>query len=468
MVIETTGLVNRYAARCVLFALLASQAAVATEFDDAAELIYRRHIAHPPVADIPRDENSLNIYLASLDLYSHYHNPQAYLQLLSYRDGYTRGLGALITRDPLSGRTLFIPFNSGSAAEAGFSEAVVIHSIDGLAVGDQTPRDLSASMSEKQAVRVTGQDLISGAQFDKTLPLNSYHIPDTEDLKVAGQRVLRIHVFRSSSTVTRIKQWLRSLAQGAPVIIDLRYTTGGSLFESLDSASLFSTRAGPAASTLESNGTRNDFTLAPAVGLVMPPPAPVFLLLGPQTASAGEVFARALAHHQLAVTIGQTTFGKCVMQRSFSLPSGAGLTLTVGRLLDPAGEYCDGEGLAPAVTVPGDQIYNTTHMLGVVRKYRESRFLTCLVEPVTSIENSIVIGEQIGWEDGVGALRPMARKLSPDEDDSAWQYCLAPALTRELADAVVSRQRALTGKSLEVVSLVFRNEGQIPVVRNPD
>jgi carboxyl-terminal processing protease len=437
----------------LLFAVFLITPAMAAEFDEAAELVNHLHIAHPSLADIPRDGHALNSFLSSLDPYSRYYNPPEYLRLNFYHKGNVRGLGGLVTRDKSSGRTLFIPFKDGPAAKAGLHTPIILQSLNGRAVGEQTPRELAKTLDKMQRVRVSGKDIVSGAHFNKILPLRKYMIPETEDMLVDGLRILRIHHFEESSTASSIKKWLQSRRGNSPIIIDLRYTTGGSLFESIDSASLFATQAGSAASTIESNGEEYDFTLAPAIPPVGLARAPVYLLVGPQTASAGEVFARALDYHHLAVTLGQKTFGKCVIQRSFDLQSGGGITLTVGRLLDPAGSYCNGEGLKPDVVVSGDHLYNTEYMVYVISKYRNTHFLTCLKKSFFSTGRAIAMGKKIGWNDGIGELRPVIRTRIAHKN-SLWQYCLAPALTHELAKTVAARQQTRIGQAVKVISLV--------------
>ena len=52
--------------------------------------------------------------------------------------------------------------------------------------------------------------------------------------------------------------------------------------------------------------------------------------------------------------VGQTTFGKCVMQNTYTLSDGSAITLTVAYYYPPSGVHFDGEGIAPTVTVKGD------------------------------------------------------------------------------------------------------------------
>jgi len=72
------------------------------------------------------------------------------------------------------------------------------------------------------------------------------------------------------------------------------------------------------------------------------------LLLGPETASAAEVFARALIAAG-AVGIGLPTAGKCVGQEVIPLAGDWILLLSTVRILDSEGLYCDGKGYGPSI-----------------------------------------------------------------------------------------------------------------------
>jgi carboxyl-terminal processing protease len=92
---------------------------------------------------------------------------------------------------------------------------------------------------------------------------------------------------------------------------------------------------------------------------VTPPPwlkaeIPIALLVNARTASAAELLAAALQDAGRAVVVGERTLGKGTVQRSFPLPNGGMLTLTVSELLRPSGTRLHGVGVTPDVLVrPG-------------------------------------------------------------------------------------------------------------------
>lgn len=66
---------------------------------------------------------------------------------------------------------------------------------------------------------------------------------------------------------------------------------------------------------------------------------PVTLLVNEHTASSSEVLAGALQDHDRALLVGRRTFGKGLVQKSFSLNDGSLLSLTIGAYYTPIGRF---------------------------------------------------------------------------------------------------------------------------------
>src|SRR5262249_19083699 len=72
------------------------------------------------------------------------------------------------------------------------------------------------------------------------------------------------------------------------------------------------------------------------------------------SASAAEVVAAALQDNDRAVLVGESTFGKGLIQTLRPLPNGGALKLTTGRYLTPIGTGISGVGVHPDVVVQDD------------------------------------------------------------------------------------------------------------------
>jgi carboxyl-terminal processing protease len=64
---------------------------------------------------------------------------------------------------------------------------------------------------------------------------------------------------------------------------------------------------------------------------------PLTVLINRATASAAEIVAGALQDQDRALIVGETSFGKGLVQTIFPLESGGGLTLTTARYHTPSG-----------------------------------------------------------------------------------------------------------------------------------
>jgi carboxyl-terminal processing protease len=64
---------------------------------------------------------------------------------------------------------------------------------------------------------------------------------------------------------------------------------------------------------------------------------PMLVLVSRQSASASEIVTGALQDHDRALVVGETTFGKALVQSVYRISEGAGLALTTGRYFTPSG-----------------------------------------------------------------------------------------------------------------------------------
>jgi carboxyl-terminal processing protease len=64
---------------------------------------------------------------------------------------------------------------------------------------------------------------------------------------------------------------------------------------------------------------------------------PVIVLTNRNSASASEIVSGALQDHDRALIVGETTFGKALVQSIFKVSEGAGLALTTARYYTPSG-----------------------------------------------------------------------------------------------------------------------------------
>ena len=119
------------------------------------------------------------------------------------------------------------------------------------------------------------------------------------------------------------------------LILDLRNNPGGLLDQAIDVASEFL----PRDNAIVSVKGRSEYH-EPAVYKSNgsdPEDVPLVVLINRNTASASEIVAGAIQDHGRGLVVGETSFGKGLVQHVFQLPYNTGLTLTTARYYTPYG-----------------------------------------------------------------------------------------------------------------------------------
>ena len=140
----------------------------------------------------------------------------------------------------------------------------------------------------------------------------------------------------NENAASELEDAIRSLSsRGAKgVIVDLRRNPGGILEQSLTVSNLFLKPGLEIASVRSRNGETQSYV---ARGQPALPNTPLIVLTDEGSASASEIVAGALQDHDRAVIVGETTFGKGLVQSVFNLDGGYALKLTTAKWYTPSG-----------------------------------------------------------------------------------------------------------------------------------
>ncbi|MEI6156716.1 MAG: S41 family peptidase, partial [bacterium] len=133
------------------------------------------------------------------------------------------------------------------------------------------------------------------------------------------------------------------------IVLDLRDDPGGYLSTALAIASEF---IGDGVVYIEENskGERSS-TSAQGGGVATDAAIQLVVLMNKGSASASEILAGALQDRGRATLIGETSFGKGVVQTFIDLSDGSGLKLTIAKWLTPNGRWIHKTGLTPDIAV---------------------------------------------------------------------------------------------------------------------
>jgi carboxyl-terminal processing protease len=119
------------------------------------------------------------------------------------------------------------------------------------------------------------------------------------------------------------------------VVLDLRRNPGGLLPQAIDVASEFLPHGQVVVSVKGRSEYAEPVTYKSSGS--DPEDIPLVVLIDRGTASASEIVAGAIQDHGRGLIVGETSFGKGLVQRVFQLPFNTGLTLTTARYYTPYG-----------------------------------------------------------------------------------------------------------------------------------
>lgn len=285
-------------------------------------------------------------YVSGLnDKYAHYYSIDDYEDQKLGSDGYTVGIGVTVTKEE-SGYISVVSVTNGSpAAEAGILVGDVIVGVDGedvLALGyDAAVKRVRGveGTTVSIVVRREGEDTSLNVARKKIDIVSSYG-----EMIEGDVGYVRITEF-NGATPTQFETAVSDLIQqGAKAFLfDVRDNRGGtvnSVAEILD----YLLPKGVLATAVYKDGTE---TVLHESDEERQLDLPMTILVNGNTASAAELFAAAIRDFDKGELVGETTYGKGVMQETYSLEDGSGVTITVAQYNPPKSGNYDGVGLKP-------------------------------------------------------------------------------------------------------------------------
>ncbi len=252
--------------------------------------------------------------------------------------GGAAGIGAELVEE--EGRWRLVPWAGGPLHGAGVRRRVTLLAVDDQPVTGVGREALARRLRGDPGSRVCLQLQREGMPpFQLCLVRGVSTLPAVETL---GPGLLRVRRFGARETRSALWRHL----EGTPrevLVLDLTECAGGELYEALDTAALFLPPGTPLAELEWMEDGRRDSVAAPSA---LPTwSGPVVLLVGPDTASACEIFAGVLRVARRAALDGGPTRGKCTSQRAFTLSDGTRVWLSNLRIRFADGSSCEGAGV---------------------------------------------------------------------------------------------------------------------------
>jgi carboxyl-terminal processing protease len=272
------------------------------------------------------------------DPYSELFSPKELASFSQQTNGKYAGIGMQIEKQGES-ITISKVFPHTPAEAAGVRDGDRILYVDTLSTHGWSTQQVSDYLIGKEGTKVTVKFGRPGVpeQITTTFTRQVIRIPAVPFAIVLDNRIGYLPVQRFNETAAEeVKAAVTALQKEGVkgVILDMRGNPGGILEQSIVMSNLFlkpgqeivSVRS--RANETQSYGTR----VAPAF-----PTLPMAVLTDEYSASASEIVAGALQDHDRALLVGQTSFGKGLVQTLFPLDGGYALKITTAKWYTPSG-----------------------------------------------------------------------------------------------------------------------------------
>jgi carboxyl-terminal processing protease len=313
-----------------------------------------RHIQTDYVTDpnIPAVTNgALRGLLESLDADSSYLSPEDYKIYKADRGGNAQAGINVSKRYGYATVVSVVP--GGPADKAGLVDGDILEAIEG-----QDTRDISLAMIRLMLEGAPGSTLTVGvvrssrSEPDKISMTRSLQAPPpvAESLyENASILYLKPEVL-DHDHVSELETKLKGMqkAGNKKVLLDLRDVAAGDMAEAVRLAN-FLLKSGTIATLEGQKFPKQVFTADPAKTIQAT--APVVVLVNRGTAGPAELVAAALLDNKRADVVGERTFGEGTQQKTFDLPDGAALILSVAKYESPDGKKLQDDGVTPDVLV---------------------------------------------------------------------------------------------------------------------
>ena len=277
--------------------------------------------------------------LQTLDPHSNFMDPRSYAQLRERQEGRYYGLGIQI--NVFDGRiTVMSLFEGSPAYRSGIRRGDVIAEIEG---------ENAIGMTSDQAVRrLRGP---KGSSVNVSMRRDGYD--DLIDLEVERDEIniatvkaafmvdddtgyVRLGDFSETSN-DELERALATLREEGftRLVLDLRGNPGGPLDQAIKVANQFLPHGDMIVYTRGRIANSDQDYHAREQGSYTD--QPLVVLVNRTSASASEIVAGAIQDHDRGLIVGETTFGKALVQSIYRVSHGAGLGLTTARYFTPSG-----------------------------------------------------------------------------------------------------------------------------------
>jgi len=284
--------------------------------------------------------SSLQGLLKSLDPHSDYLERKSFQEFMDKQNSEYYGIGSNV-RTINKATYVAEPFKDSPSSRAGLRYGDQIVAVDGKDTSSWRADQVSSLLLGERGtqVEVTVKRLGIPEALTKTITRDAIWRPSIPNYYLVKPNIGYIGLTRNFQTTTirelrKAMADLRAIGAGS-FILDLRNNSGGYLDQAILVSDQF-LRRGQTIVSVRGRGGRNNDQIAVAENGTTEI-FPLVVMINRFSASASEIVAGAVQDHDRGLIVGESSFGKGLVQRIFPLENGGGLLLTIAHYYTPSG-----------------------------------------------------------------------------------------------------------------------------------
>jgi len=313
------------------------------DFGEAVRVIQENYVEGKKLDYNAVFKSSIIGMLRSLDPHSNYYDREEYEDLKTDQRSEYFGIGASILKYVIGEQAdtfITATFQGSPASRAGLRFGDRILAVDGVKMTGKESMEVRDKIRGPRGsvVKITVERAADNRIQTVEITRDSVPQPSVPDAYLLKPGVGYIDMTRgfNYSTTDELKDALEMLhSKGATsLVLDLRNNTGGFLDQAIKVAEVFLPNGQLILTQKGRNGLRDNTPLSRNKSA---DPIPLVILINEGTASASEIVAGAMQDHDRALIVGETSFGKGLVQSIIPLDYGGALTLTSAKYYTPSG-----------------------------------------------------------------------------------------------------------------------------------
>ncbi len=274
--------------------------------------------------------------LRVLDPHSNFYDPKAYARMREDQHGRYYGVGMLIQQ--MNTKVYVVtPYENTPSYRAGIHPGDIIFAVDGKSTDGMTSDLVAKALKGPKGTHVQVTMVREGQPKPLVFDLIRDEIPHPSvDLSYEirpGVGYIHLSQFQET-TAQEVNDAIDGFGDLKGLVLDLRGNPGGLLSQAVDVCDHLLTKG---QSIVSQRGRAYPDQVYTATRGNGGKTFPIVVLVNRNTASAAEIVSGALQDHDRALIVGETTFGKGLVQTVYNTPDNTGLALTTYHYYTPSG-----------------------------------------------------------------------------------------------------------------------------------